>query len=784
MYDAAMIKIYNEMVSKFHSKSYKDAIKLGNKFIIKNPNSVVAFKIIGLSARNIGDMELALSVFEKAIQINPLDAESHNNMGTLLYELRKIEESLLSFQKAIKVNPLYADAYCNIGNVYLHKQDNETALKYYKKAIEINSELPTAHTNLGTLYLRLGLPDKAEKSFRKSLKIKNLPGVQNNLGNALRMQGKYTDSILAYQSAIKLKPDFAEAYSNLGNSYKDLFDYKKAETSYRKCLEINPNFESVYNNLGSMLCDLDRQNDAIEMLQTAIDLKKDFAAAHFNLGNAFKKKGMLDCAINSYENASRIEPDNPTFKYAKELILPDIATSSESLIYWRARYVVGLENLKNWQHTIKDPINISNHTFNLSYNNESNIEIIKKRSELTRLKVENLDYVSPHVYDWTFPINRKIKIGICSKFLNGHTIGKLYAGIIKKLDREIFEVIVFHPARSKIDSFGKEINRMADRSIRLPLNILEQQKMISSESLDIMFYPDIGMTQDTYYLAHCRFAPVQVVSWGHPETSGISTIDYFISSDLIEGNCSEIHYTEKLIKFGSLPTFYSPIIPTHAFSSTTNFEIQHDLNLYGCLQSLFKLHPDFDYILEGILQQDKKARIVLLEGTSQAWSNILQERWSKISNLFKDRVIFIKRLPYLDFLNLLSRMHVLLDPIYFGSGSSMYEAVLYGIPTVTLPGTFMRGRIASGVYNQLKITNPPIVHNPDEYILKAVDLCRNFEMRNQIKNSILANKDQFLYNDNFAIAEFHDFFISSLRAAEQGKTLQNWASSSIKVTLQ
>ena len=70
-----------------------------------------------------------------------------------------------------------------------------------------------------------------------------------------------------------------------------------------------------------------------------------------------------------------------------------------------------------------------------------------------------------------------------------------------------------------------EIDDSANKVINLDTRIQEQQQQIAKEDLDIIFYPDIGMSSTTYFLAFSRLAPVQIVSWGHPETTGVSTID-------------------------------------------------------------------------------------------------------------------------------------------------------------------------------------------------------------------------------------------------------------------
>ena len=141
--------------------------------------------------------------------------------------------------------------------------------------------------------------------------------------------------------------------------------------------------------------------------------------------------------------------------------------------------------------------------------------------------------------------------------------------------------------------------------------IQEQQQQVAREDLDIIFYPDIGMSSTTYFLAFSRLAPVQIVSWGHPETTGISTIDYFLSSSLFEINRKK-KYSERLICLNEFPLYYEPPKNIGIMKNRLELKLPENVRLYGCPQSLFKLHPDFDATLSKILDNDKKGYIVLI----------------------------------------------------------------------------------------------------------------------------------------------------------------------------
>ena len=113
------------------------------------------------------------------------------------------------------------------------------------------------------------------------------------------------------------------------------------------------------------------------------------------------------------------------------------------------------------------------------------------------------------------------------------------------------------------------------------------------------------MSSQLYYLTFLRLGKYQITSWGHPETTGNSNIDYFLSSKLLEINEPEAqkHYSEKLILCDYLPMYLSkPNI-----KKISNDEIKSN-NIYSCPQTLFKLHPDFDEVIFKILKKIKRQK--------------------------------------------------------------------------------------------------------------------------------------------------------------------------------
>jgi predicted O-linked N-acetylglucosamine transferase (SPINDLY family) len=134
-----------------------------------------------------------------------------------------------------------------------------------------------------------------------------------------------------------------------------------------------------------------------------------------------------------------------------------------------------------------------------------------------------------------------------------HTWGEFFAGIIRHLPRTNLKVFLFR-LPGPDDDLARFIDQSANAVIRLPADVAAARRQIADHQLDVLFYTDIGMDPVTYFLAFARLAPVQCTTLGHPVTTGIPTLDYFISGADLEPTDVDGHYTEKLVRLGSFPT--------------------------------------------------------------------------------------------------------------------------------------------------------------------------------------------------------------------------------------
>lgn len=741
---------------------------------------------LAIAHHQAGRLPEAERLYRIILQTQPRHSDANHNLGVLAIQVKQPVASLPYFKGALEANPNQGQYWLSYLDALIQAGETEAARQVLQQARQRGVKNDT-----GALEARLGPARQdfnafsylfAEGRYKEALPLAQTMTVDfpqhgigwKALGVVYKQLGRSAEALDSMLKAVSLLPNDAEAHSNLATVLRELGQLDSAEKSCRRALEIRPEFSEAHNNLGTTLRDLGRLDDAVMSYRRALEINPHMAEAHSNLGAVLQDLGQPDHAVMAYHRALEIKPLNLQYAIHAYLLLPAFAETLGAMVAWRERYQNGISALADATGTLEEPgRNVNPLSFYLAYHNCNDRKVMEALCGLFRARLPELTIASPHVSSRRQLVARgqRIRIGFLSEFLVEHTIGKLYLGFISHLDRSRFEVVVIHTPKSKRDNFRQHLDVRADKVLTLPSYLKGQQQAVLAEKLDVLFYPDIGMAPPTYFLAHARLAPVQVVGWGHPDTTGLDTMDYFVSAVSIEPEDAEEHYTERLIRLNRLPCYYQPWVVPARIPSRTTMGLPETGTLYGCPQSLFKFHPDFDAVLASVAEGDPAGHIVLLDGKHSIWAKQLKARWAKAAPILLERVRFLPHMPLDHFMALIAHVDVLLDPIHFGSGNTLYEAMVYGTPVVTWPGQFMRGRIVAGAYQQMGITDAPIARRLEDYAPLALDFGRDQERRRALRQASLESAGRELFEDMRAVREFEIFLEASVVAAQRGEKL-------------
>ncbi|MBK8189634.1 MAG: hypothetical protein IPK79_04210 [Vampirovibrionales bacterium] len=513
----------------------------------------------------------------------------------------------------------------------------------------------------------------------------------------------------------------------LGNYYMGAHNNVLAERYYQEAVALQPRHFGALRNYAGVSHALGKRDLSAELNNRAFALNPHYEVL---IEMAFG----LPMVYDSYQEIETV----------RQQFIQNIGALSREDI----RLSRPMERLTSWPG------------FFLAYQGRNDREIQKSIDAFFRQALIHEPFVD-------HPDHDKLRIGFLSRhFCEQHTIGKLTRGLIERLPRDRFDVTLFYLDDNYDNNpLAHEVIAEDARHVRLPYRELyNSARLISEKQLDALIYTDIGMDPCSYLLAQFRLARIQCAFWGHPVTTGIDTMDYYVSSRLIEPDDCAAHYSENLVLMDTLPCYYHrPNLETDASKTRADFGFSDDQHLYLCPQSIFKIHPDFDAVLEEILARDPQGRILLLKDASQYNNDKLMARLRRSMPEHHDRVVWVGRQTLQNFLSLMRVSDVMLDPLHFGGGNTTYEAIAMGIPIVTWPGEYMRGRVTYGCYQKIGMTET-IAYTLDEYAPLAVAIASNPDLRAALREKTLA-RHHALYEDEGAVDEFAEFLEQAIPRA-------------------
>lgn len=661
-------------------------------------------------------------------------------------------------KKLINIYPNYPDLY-NIRAIINDKKGLiEDAITCMEKAISLQNDNHLYYINLGEFYKKSGNFEKAIQSLIMSIQIKpDFHGSRYNLANIYKSLGNFQEAEKLYKEAIQLEPNDYQSLQNLGNIYNELGYYEQAAENYFAAYRIDPTNSHITAILASCFSEIKNEYQAEYFYKTTLALKPDDISATKSLSVLYENQSKFEEGMDYYKKYTELLKKEGKYsllqKLHLEMAVPTFDFTNYEINKRREKLAETIEEFQ--QSDLKSYDEYTDHDFL-----EENLQI---PSQLTYQGYDNKDIKIEfaNIFKNSFPVDGntkfnegKIKIGFLVTRSNEGIFTKFMSGIINNLDRNEFDVFIIcdeHGWKNKVSQ--KIIN---SNIVFIPFKLKESSEIIKGLNLDILYYWEIGNDSLDYFLPFFRLAPVQCTSIGWPETTGIPNVDYFISSELIENENSEEHYSEKLFKLKGLPFNIEKPALNVEIKPLDKFGIDSIKNIYLCPQNLRKIQPDFDRLVSGILNKDENGVVVFIGKKHHDILNQLKMRIRISYPEIYNRVIFLEHLNYQDYLSLVSHSHVVLDTLYFGGANTSYDIFAMERPIVTFPYTHERGRYTLGCYSLMGITDL-IANSFDEYVDLAVKTATDADFRNNIIHKI-KEKNHLLFGNSELIKEYSDFF--------------------------
>ncbi|MBI1757599.1 MAG: hypothetical protein HYR64_10900 [Fimbriimonas ginsengisoli] len=449
----------------------------------------------------------------------------------------------------------------------------------------------------------------------------------------------------------------------------------------------------------------------------------------------------IECLSEGATVAHRLQRIWTPFSYSKD----------EDIDRWRAHFLAALADFETTgydPHEAYDAL-AQMHTFNVAYQGRDVLPLLKPFGQLVHRVAA---HVAPDLVEPIEPKGRhgKIRVGYISHNLFGNHASRWARGWARS-HADDFEVYAFNIGNTT-DEVTADWQNIADYYYSMPRRPAAGARFIRDLELDALVFTDLGMNGRSYQYAGFRLAPVQCTAWGHPVSSGLPTIDYYLSSDLMEPPGAEGHYSECLVRLPESGLCYPRPTGTPSELGRSELGLTNKGPLVVLCQNTMKFLPQWDFLYAGIAER-LRVPLVAVESIVRSANEELRTRMQRLGV----KVVWIPRIRHNGhYLRLLQLADVSLDPPGWSGGNTTIETLLMGTPVVTLPGEFMRGN-HSMAFHQIAGVPGLIAKDPEDY----VDLACDFERQLEAMKGL--NLDA-LFDDLRPVRALDDFLRQATRA--------------------
>jgi protein O-GlcNAc transferase len=761
--------------------------------LVLTPDDVEAHCHLGTVLRSRGELEEAVKVIQKAVLLKPDDSQIACLQGKILVDAGLTDEAVSAFSKAIEKDSQSADAYYRLGLLLKDREEFGAARNCLESTIEIDPNHVSARTALGMVLMLQGDSEASLAIMHGAIERHPASAeAQRGLGHAMKELKRHNEAVAAYQTSLQIEPDSAVTRYMLAKTLHLISDHDEAIRQFEEAIKLLPDSAQIHFHYAKTLVSVGRFEEAIKAFQSSLKWNPECWRSHFDLGNTYNSCTDFESARRCYEEALRLQPDDPGILISLGNVLKSLDNLGGAAIAYRKvlRQLPEKTRWELWIATLCPAVFESNESID-EYRRDlhNHLERISDTGVSFGLEeITNAACPVPYQLQFHGRDDRPLKEAYAQIFQQGLpqiqprvNLGKprvgfvvtaghegvflrFLGGVLQGLNPDLFDVVVVCSSMGE-KRIQNQFPKVGLQTLVIPSRFDQMVDTIRDAAFDVLYYWEVGSDVNNYFLPFFRLAPVQCTSGGVPVTSGTPCLDYFLSSDIVEGANADTHYSETLVRANSLLTCQSRLTLPTAPKTREQFGFTSDQHIYLCPHKIEKFHPDLDTLFQGILQNDPQGRIVIPADKQGYIANKLLGRMNRQMPDVIDRVVLLPHQSLDDYLSLTAAADVLLDPIYYGGGLTAYDGFSMNKAIVTLPTQFVRGRYTTGFYQKMGVTDL-IASTPEEYVDLAVRLGSDPAWRESIESRIRETSG-ILFDNSDAVRDHEQLFLAMIAEARR-----------------
>ena len=719
------------------------AQKLIVQALAARPKDAPALNNLGTALLRARRLDEAREQFERAVKAQPAFVDAQFNLGNALRQMGRAAESVAPLKRAFAGNAKSAEIADLLGASLLDTGDGRGAMAVFESSIKARPRDARAWLHLAIASKMAGNSKRALEAADAALAI--APGDAAALGargQALAALGDAAGAREAFAQGVRVAPEDAVAHHNFGVFLRAQGDNDAAIERLRKAVQLDAALTAAHAALVGALVDSGRSDEAMRHGQAfagahpdsgaalAMQAAAKFAQGHMEesadlyrraaaapgadatiilgYGNSLFASGHASEAAKQFARAVELDPQDGRARFSLAMShLRPIHDDAAQMEASRRAFSRALAELDAWFTPARATAGVagvgSTQPFYLAYHAVDVRPLLVPYGKTVARLMAGAG-ATPRASASAQPAGaRKLRVGIAAAQVRDHSVwNAITRGWVHHFDRERIELTVFKLERTS-DTETERARREATNFVDSPVTLDGWVQAIVDARPDVLIYPEIGMHPLTARLAALRLAPVQAASWGQPLTTGLPTIDLFISAQALEPAAGATHYCERLVSLPHLGVCIQPLQPAVLAPDFATLGLTAGEPLLLCAGTPFKYTPQGDAALVAIaarLQARGGGKLVFFRGPRPAMSAQVEQRMRRAfaqAGVDYDRTV--AWIPTLDrgrFFGLMQRATALLDTLGFSGFNTALQALECALPVVAFEGEFMRGRLASG----------------------------------------------------------------------------------------
>ncbi|MBW8370373.1 MAG: tetratricopeptide repeat protein [Thiobacillus sp.] len=527
-----------------------------------------------------------------------------------------------------------------------------------------------------------------------------------NLGIALRSQNRFEEACQSFKRAIALLPNYIEAMEALAHAYIALYDWPAAVQVLNEIIAIWPHKAEIHSDLGTIYQAMGRSQDAITAYETALKINPRLGVALNSLGSAYQGQGDFEQAERCYRQCLAATPGDLQARSNLLMLLNYLPDADAATVF-------------------------------------------KEHLEWGRIARTRILLIDPIELDQD--PRRRLRVGYLSPDFREHSVASFIEPVLRHHDRSRFDVWCYSNLPTP-DETTKRLKAAVDgwRDID-KLSDGEAARLIRDDRIDILVDLSGHTANNRLGIFAAKPAPVQMTWMGYPNTTGLNTIDYRITDRIADPAGEEAYYSEAMLRLDDCFLCYQPDPNTPEVAplpALTNGHIT-----FGSFNNFSKINRGVLQLWAAVLKQVPNSHLLLkcpalTDATVRA----------SVSASLQELGVGTERIDLLghtrtrqEHLALYAKVDIALDTFPYNGTTTTCEALLMGVPVLSLVGKHHAGRVgasllkAAGLTDWLADTSEALVANARARATDVAGLDRlRRSLRGQLAGSSLCDAKGFV----------------------------------------